>query len=281
MQSIPACNVADVAAAARPHGFTLSQLVEGAMQKAGRSSVERLYVGSNFCSQYFLRQPRRVWRESFELCRREGIPATLVVPVFSQKDLEAGCDRIDRLVHAYGDLIDEITVNDVGMLARCVHRYGRPVNVGRLFSKAPRDPRYAELLDVRHVVDIPPLITEVFRRGEVRGVEVDPTHAALDLAPLTALMPQVQVGVHVPYCYLTTGAVCELASLRRPLCEKFRPNAPCSLECARCAVGYALPSGVRLLKQGRTVYFANPACLISEGEDFRMIVSPIDVLVQP
>lgn len=250
------------------------------MQQAGRSSVERLYVGSNFCSQYFLGQSERVWRESFALCRREGIPATLVVPVFSQKDLQAGCERIDRLMCADGDVIDEVTVNDVGMLARCVGRYGCAVNAGRLFSKVPRDPRYPGLLDARHVVDIPPLITEVFRRDEVRGIEIDPTHAALDLAPLTALMPQVQVGVHVPYCYLTTGAVCELASLRRPLCEKFRPNAPCSLECASCAVGYELPSGVRLLRWGRTVYFPNRECLISEGEDFRMIVSPIDVLVR-
>ena len=154
------------------------------MQEAGRSSVERLYVGSTFCSQYFLRQPRRVWREAFALCRRLGVPATLVVPVFSQKDLAAGCERIDRLVYGFGDVVDEITVNDVGMLAFCVERYGCSVNAGRLFSKEPRDPRYVRLFEERHTVAIPALLTEVFRRGEVRGIEIDPTHAALDLAPL-------------------------------------------------------------------------------------------------
>ena len=67
----------------RDSGMTLSTMVERTMQAAGRRSVRRLYVGSNFCSQYFLRQPDQVWREAFSFCRREGIPATLVVPVFS------------------------------------------------------------------------------------------------------------------------------------------------------------------------------------------------------
>lgn len=280
MQSVPACSLADIAAAARPHGLGLSQLVERAMVEAGRSSVERLYAGSNFCSQYFLNLSERLWRESFELCRREGIPATLIVPVFSQRDLAAGCSLVERLVFSYGDLIDEITVNDVGMLAFCLERFGCALNAGRLFSKVPRDPRYAKLFEERYEVDIPVLLTEVFRCGEVSGIEIDPTHAELSLAQMSGLMPHIQVGVHVPYCYLTTGAVCEIASASRPVCEKFRPNAPCSLECARCAVGYELPSGTRLLRWGRTVYFDNRACRISEGEDFRMIVSPIDELVR-
>lgn len=62
--------------------------------------------------------------------------------------------------------------------------------------------------------------------------------------------------------------------------QKFRPNAPCSLECARCAVGFELPSGVRMLRWGRTVLFPNHDCLISEGEEFRMIVTPFDALVR-
>ena len=105
------------------------------MQAAGRRSVRRLYIGSNFCSQYFLRQPDQVWREAFSLCRREGIPATLVVPVFSQKDLAEACRRIDELVGANRGVVDEITVNDVGMVAYCLDRYGLPLNAGRLFSK--------------------------------------------------------------------------------------------------------------------------------------------------
>lgn len=281
MQSVPACNVADLAAAARPHGFALAELVERTMQAAGRSSVERLYIGSNFCSRYFLHQPRSVWRESFALCRREGMPATLVVPVFAQRDLAAAHDLVDRIMCDHADIIDEVTVNDVGMLAFCARRYGCAVNAGRLFSKEPRDPRYPHLFEERHTVAIPAMLAEVFVRAEVQGIEIDPTHAALDLAQLSGFMPHIQVGVHVPYCYLTTGAVCEAASVSRPLLEKFRPNAPCSLECSRCAVGYELPFGVRLLRWGRTVFFPNRDCLISEGERFRMIASPFDVLVQP
>lgn len=249
------------------------------MQAAGRRSVERLYVGSNFCSQYFLRQPEQVWREAFALCRHERIPATLVVPVFSQKDLADACRRIDELLSAYGDVVDEITVNDPGMVAYCLDRYGRPLNAGRLFSKEPRDPRYAELFEVRQAVGVPTLLTELFRHGELQGLELDPTHVALDLSELSGFMPHLQVGVHMPYCYLSTGSLCELAGIGRPVREKFRPNAPCSLECSRCAIGYGLPYGARLLKWGRAVYFPNHHCTVCEGEDFRMIVSPFDVLV--
>lgn len=249
------------------------------MLEAGRGSLDRLYVGSNFCSQYFLRQPARLWREAFGLCRREGVPATLVVPVFSQKDLAAGRALLDELVRGNDDVVDELTVNDLGMLSRCFDRYGLPINAGRLLSKEPRDPRYAELFEERHRASVPPLLTELFSQGEVRGIEIDPTHAALDLAELRGLMPEVQVGVHVPYCFMSTGAICELASARKPVREKFRPNAPCSLECARCAIGYELPYGARLLKWGRTVLFPNHGCSICEGEDFRMIVTPFDALV--
>lgn len=279
MQSIPACSVADVAAAARAHGMTLSTMVERTMQAAGRRSVRRLYIGSNFCSQYFLRQPDQVWREAFSLCRREGIPATLVVPVFSQKDLAEACHRIDELVGANRGVVDEITVNDVGMVAYCLDRYGLPLNAGRLFSKEPRDPRYAELFEERHAVGVPALVTELFRQGELQGLELDPTHVALDLSELRGYMPHLEVGVHMPYCYMSTGSICELAGIGRPVREKFRPNAPCKLECARCAIGYGLPYGARLLKFGRAVYFPNHGCTVCEGEDFRMIVSPFDVLV--
>ncbi|MBX9033810.1 hypothetical protein [Gordonibacter massiliensis (ex Traore et al. 2017)] len=279
MRSLPACNVADTAAAARAHGMSLSLLVERTMQAAGRRSVQRLYVGSNLCSQYFLRQPEQVWREAFSLCRRERIPATLVVPVFSQKDLAEARRRIDEVVSAHGDAIDEITVNDVGMVTYCLDRYGLPLNAGRLFSKEPRDPRYVELFEAKHAVGVPALVTELFRRGELQGLELDPTHAALDLSELRGYMPHLEVGVHMPYCYLSTGSICELAGIGRPVREKFRPNAACTLECTRCAIGYRLPYGARLLKFGRAVYFPNHDCTVCEGEDFRMIVSPFDVLV--
>ena len=275
MQSVPACSVADVAAAARARGLTLGEVVERAMELAGRSHAERLYVGSNFCSQYFLRQSMSLWREAFALCRREGMAATLVVPVVSQRDLAEACQLVEEILTSYGDMVDEITVNDVGMFAYCRQRCGRAINLGRLFFKEPRDPRYADLFETRHAVGLPAVLTGLFSHGEVAGIEIDPTHAALDLSEVRGFLPQVSVGVHMPYCYLSTGNVCEFAGIGRPVREKFRPNAPCAMECARCSVGYGLPYGTRMLKWGRTVYFPNHGCTVCEGEDFRMIVTPV------
>lgn len=279
MQSIPTCSVADVAAAARAQGLSLEETVERAMDLAGRTAAERLYVGSNFCSQYFLRQPMSLWSEAFALCRQRGMAATLVVPVVSQRDLASACSLVEELLNSHGDMIDEITVNDIGMFAHCREQCGRPLNLGRLFFKEPRDPRYADLFERRHAVGLPAVLTDLFSGGGVSGIELDPTHAALDLSEIRGLMPHVNVGVHMPYCYLSTGTICEFASIHRPVREKFRPNLPCALECARCSVGYELPYGTRLLKWGRAVYFPNHGCSVCEGEAFRMIVTPFDVLV--
>lgn len=117
MQSIPTCSVADVAAAARAQGLSLEETVERAMDLAGRTAAERLYVGSSFCSQYFLRQPMSLWSEAFALCRQRGMAATLVVPVVSQRDLASACSLVEELLNSHGDMIDEVTVNDIGMFA--------------------------------------------------------------------------------------------------------------------------------------------------------------------
>lgn len=249
------------------------------MQGAGYHSVERLYVGSNFCEQYFLRQPERLWREAFALCRREGISATLVLPVFSQKDLAAGKDRIAALLRRYGGDIDEITANDPGMVDFSFTHLDRPLNAGRLLMKVARDPRPLRLAEARCDVGVPTIVTELFKNQKLRGIELDPTHAELDLSELSGLAPHLSVGVHTPYCVLSTGAICELAGARRPVHERFRPNAPCKLECSRCSITYELACDVRLLKFGRTVYFPNQGCIVREGEGVRMIVTPFDVLV--
>lgn len=284
MRSVPTCNVADVAAAARPFGMTLRQLVERSLRAAGRTELRRLYVGSNFCAQYFLQQPSSVWREAFALCRSEGIPATLTVPIFSQGTLAEGKLRICALMAEYGRFIDEVTVNDIGMLQWVSRHFALPVNAGRLFFKAPRDPRCAELHARTLALGVPPLLSELCSLGRVRGIEVDPAAARLNLAELCGFSPQTTVGVHMPYSYLSTGSICELASARLPVQQKFRPNQPCQMECARCAVTYRLHGRSAqprqaLAKWGRTVYFANHECTVCEGEEFRMIVSPLDVLL--
>lgn len=329
MRSIPTCSVADVAAAIRTSGLTLSETVERAMTLAGRDHVERLYAGSNFCSKYFLNQPQGLWREAFSLCRSERIAATLVIPVVPQRDLFGVCRLMDELLDSYGDVIDEITVNDVGMLAYCRECCGRSLNLGRLFFKEPRDPRFPSLFGKCHAVSVPAVLSSIFpdgsdplyaqggvdgsggfdassefascvvpagfryvssafgsperrafaRGGSVVGIELDPTHAALDLSELRGLFPQVNVGVHMPYCYLSTGGICELAGIGQAVGAKFRPHAPCAMECAHCLVEYDFPQGMSMIKWGRAVYFPNHECVVHEGEDFRMIVTPFDVLL--
>lgn len=94
------------------------------MDLAGRTAAERLYVGSS-SAPYFLRQPMSLWSEAFALCRQRGMAATLVVPVVSQRDLASACSLVEELLNSHGDMIDEVTVNDIGHV-RALPRTVRP-----------------------------------------------------------------------------------------------------------------------------------------------------------
>ena len=250
------------------------------MREAGRDSAHRLYVGSYFCGQYFLRQSDALWREAF--CSA-GASAFL-----RRSSCRCSPRAISHADAAWWTGSCTTTATWWTRSRRTTWACWRSPSgataarstSGGCFRRSRATPGIRTSSKSRHSVPVSALLTDSHVGDEVRGVEIDPTHAALDLAQLRGLAPQMRVGVHVPYCFMSTGSICELASLHRPVRCKFRPNDSCSLECARCAVGYALPGGARLLKWGRTVLFPNHGCTVFEGEDFRMIVTPLDLLVR-
>ena len=123
----------------------------------------------------------------------------------------------------------------------------------------------------------------VFRQGErVRGMELDPTHAALDLSEICAATCRIveRGRAHALLLYVHGNSICELAGIDRPVREKFRPNA------ALRAGMRALLGRLRAARMARACSNAdvpstsrNHGCSVCEGEAFRMIVTPFDVLV--
>lgn len=248
-----------------------------AEQRADREQpeVKRIYAGSNFCSQYFLHI--NWWKLLFEECRNRGWKLTLTLPVFSQKDLKKGKERIGEILGQGTDVIDEITVNDVGMLHYISRECGGKINLGRLFFKDARDVRIREY-DEGTVVPNLLVSWESHPLGNVQihGIELDRMSSRIDLSdcPLSGMI----LGVHSPFCYMSTGNICKFASIHKEMEYKFRPNIPCAMECAEIYEHYRARFGGKdsdVIRFGRTIYYLKNDCEVVGKQVDRDIYFPV------
>lgn len=276
--------IADLMSYASSYGIGVPQLVEQTCRPLRISGASRLYVGSYFCSQYFLGQLCGAWHQAFTYCRRERIPATLVVPVFSRLEFEVAKRMLDVLISDYGDVIDEITVNDARMIGWCSRRYGKRLHAGRLMSKDPAAPRYPDLSPRVHEVRLPAALRKACSEGLVSGFELDPAHEAVDVAAIMRLLPVCTVAVHGPYCHLATASMCKIAKHRAPDASDGRFGdaacGSCALECASCFSESPLADGTALMSWGRSLLFSNEGCRVEGCDDaLRTVVTPFDVVL--
>lgn len=199
-------------------------------QEAGFPWFERMEFGSNFCPFEFLRgswdMKMNMW---LGFSARYDVPLTLVVPIVNEDLLPAVKRRIHKLVNECHGAIDEIVVNDFGMLAWVSNAFEVNLVVGRLFSKDLRDPRYTE--DFPFVYR-PALLSGTLaqlkeRYPRIVAAEFDPAGLSVDMS---GAPEGVAPALHLPYFYATTGRICEAASLdadslggpRMP----FKPSGP-------------------------------------------------------
>ena len=245
----------------------------------GRGGIDRIYLGSSFCSQYFL--GFRGYERLIDRCKQQGIPITLVLPVFSEKDLLAGKEKAERILDCASGVIDEITVNDVGMLRWVTgHMAGIRVNLGRLFFKDPRDCR---VLAYYHIPGAPFLLDNLdddfWKQFDISGIELDAVKETIDLSGISR--DALSIGLHVPYCYMTTGNICKFASIHKRIEQKFRPNAACAMECHGIFDTYSghIPQtncDPTIYRYGRTLYYRVDPTERLENEATRLIYFPID-----
>lgn len=237
--------------------------------------LERIYGGSSFCSQYFLHT--NCWDKIIKYCRENEWKFTLTLPVFSQKDLCLAKDRIHDILEKGKDIADEVTVNDLGMLKYISETYDVRINLGRLFFKDSRDVR----VRAYHEGEISPNLLSCrsyFTEGndKIKGIELDPVTRYIDLSK--ADLEGIALGVHSPFCYMTTGNICKFASIHKDVEKKFRPNAQCHLECFGIYEHYSEKFQGKyadLIRFGRTVYYYNNACRIAGKKIERKIFFPV------
>lgn len=241
---------------------------EVSAQNGVQEPIERIYAGSSFCSQYFMHFTE--WEQLIEKCKEQGWKLTLTLPVFSEKDLDGAKLRIQEILQKGEGVMDEITVNDPGMLLYIGKTCSCKLNLGRLFFKDPRDIRvrgYAQ------GVTTPSLLLsnayQMLGAKKIHCVELDQISSEIDLSGCE--LGETQVGLHGPFCYMSTGNICKFASLHRGMEQKFRPNSRCGMECAGIHEEYRERFGEKeagFLRFGRTIYY--------EAEETRVLGAEID-----
>lgn len=257
----------------------MKQMIESVSKKYTQDEIRRIYIGSSFCSQYFLRMQLNHLLELKRICIQNEIQITLVLPVFTEHVLEPGKQKISTIMSQLEQVIDEVTVNDYGMLVYIHQTYKKKINLGRLFMKDYRDPRYEEYFSQ---VLSPKIFTSYLSRlvldYQIRGLEFDKTHESIRF-PNDGRWSELTIAIHTPYCYMTTGQICEYGSIGKELNEKFRPGRECSGECSSHLIRYNLGDGRNWLRVGRTIFFSNPDCKIIGLNTIREIYFPVSMEV--
>lgn len=279
-------------------------LWNAARARAEVDSFDRIYIGSYFCDRLFLSLNDAFFSEVASFARECGASLTLVLPIFGQGTLERGIGRVEALLApdravpglppSASPLFDEVVVNDPAMARRVADLFDaafpfrpsapgfspRPALVrGRLMAKAPRDPRYLDLglcpqpcpIDARQAQ------AECAELG-FSLMELDPFAPVIDAARLEGALP---IALHLPHCAMSTGHICEAASIGVPERRAFRPGSLCRRQCLDGvdvyeAVNYDTGEPVYLTRQGRTTYFENPGCRVVGDRPARVVWSPAD-----
>lgn len=253
----------------------VERAIERICGAAGYNRCERIYVGSSFCGQYFLHLSEKLLDEVMAYSKEKGIKVTLVVPIFTQKYLEKGKKKISELIELYDNQIDEITVNDYGMLLAIHKAYrSKRLNMGRLFMKDYREPRYEAYFNGMLKPKVfTNFLKKLIKQYEISGMEFDPTHRTIDFSEKPE---DIQISIYAPYSYITVGQICEIGSISKGIDKKFRPNEPCGAECYTHRMRYYIEGSADWRRIGRAVYFENREPEIKGINQVREIYAPLD-----
>jgi hypothetical protein len=278
MKEIPCLNLCDIME--RYCRSIIDQSMQNAIDtEIPNEKIKRIYIGSYFCGKYFIHMDEKMIGNVIDYFSHQiGVApgVTLVVPMFSQHDLTQGKEKIDKLLQSYKNYIDEITVNDYGMLESLANYPNYAFNLGRLFMKDYRDPRFKDNLSQTLQ---PKIFTDFFmnhyKQYGIKGAEFDPTHLTIDFSQAPK---DIHIGLHYPFCYVTTGQICEFASIPLKADKKYRPNMDCSGECRKHHILYSPKENILWLRLGRTIYSENNECTVIGIDEIKKIYFPLKEL---
>lgn len=238
----------------------------------------RIFIGSSFCPIFFLNT--NIYSEAIKYCSLNHIKISLAVPVFNEALLEQGKIKIKELIESGKNEIDELIVNDIGMLRYAMEELAIPIVLGRLFFKDPRDGRLSAFIERTAEISLLSS-TDLLNRKKIAGIEIDPVSDILDLNTISGYSGTVTL--NGPYCYMSTGMICKYGSVNKSINRKFRPSAICGLECRHMVEVHSdhyRPAEKKLIRAGRAVYFYQPKVRTIGHEVDRYLYFPLDEFIQ-
>ena len=209
-----------------------SSLVENVIQRYSREPLAdsesfRVLLGSYFCDRVFLASD---WSRLAQVISENHASVSLVLPVFSQERLADGRAATMQALSLFDSNCDEIVVNDPAT-ASLIHNLGPKYKVvlGRLMYKNSRDPRMPEYQEADVSEVIKGILSWSKKIADVKAVEID-SLIDTNLQSLS-LSSGIEIRLHRPLCYISTGFVCKAGSNHLSLEQKFRPHVLCRFEC--------------------------------------------------
>jgi len=178
---------------------------------------------------------------------------------------DEGMDEADLLLGLLPEGT-EVTVNDWGLMRRLTRRFPqlRPV-AGRLLCKMLKEPRApsAAYMKLGGHGFMTPGFKKLLRRFGVSRLEIDlaPFARSADLCG-----PQGRVSVHAPFGFATTGRICRIGNLHRPMARKFATGHTCARECLTYWCELSARRGpdearMRILQRGNTIFYRHTAAM--------------------
>ena len=249
---------------------------EAAAVPVGR--VARVHFGNEFCQR--LLPSVGALSEALESVASTGFAFGLVLPMLT----DDGIERADALLALLPEGT-EVALNDWGMVRRLNLRFPRlQSTAGRLLCRMLKEPRApsAAYLELGGHGFMTPGFEKLVARLGVGRVEMDvPPFASSD----DMRVSRGKLTVHVPFGFATTGRICRIGSLCRPMGRKFQTGHVCARECltygtVMAATGGRTGAQTGIFQRGNTLFYRHTAEMavalcgaIAAGSVDRLVVS--------
>ncbi len=240
--------------------------------------VSRIHFGNEFCER--LLPSARELQAAFGATSASGLDFGLALPMLT----DGGIEEADVLLAMLPEGT-EVTVNDWGLMRRLTRRFpGLRPTAGRLLCRMLKEPRApsAAFLELGGHGFMTAGLERLLERFGVGRLEIDvpPFARSTDLCAQRG-----RISVHTPFGFATTGRICRIGNLHRPMERKFATGHTCARECLRywwelSARQEPDDASMRIFQRGNTIFYRHTAAMtqalagaVAAGSIDRIVIS--------
>lgn len=226
-------------------------------------SPDRVYLGAEFCDRIMMFMDKTKIKESIKFLNSKNYKVSYVIPAIRQSNLYKNLEVLDYLLGSSSITIDELVVNDFGILAYLQKEKGKwacKLTAGRLFDKGVREGRFnifknsdyqrnSEEASKFNLTES--AYTELFQTLGVTRLETDTLpDGFISIEPNCPL----NISIYYPRIFLSQGSYCEYSGIGRKDPNKFRLENLCNRQCSNQFQLIKIEEGRILYKIGNAVF---------------------------